>query len=288
MQLARMHIDNASRQYVTSGGERRVSRCFLLRRSYRDQNGAPRNETLANLSALPDHVIEALGKMLKGAALVDAEAALEVERSVPHGNAAAAQVMARKLGLEKLLGRPCRQRDIAYALILSRAVRPASKLSTARWWQDGDTTLAADFGLADCCTDDIYAAMDWLVSRQADIEKQLAARHLSPGGIAMFDLSSSWVEGSACELAGFGHSRDGKRGRKQVEYGLLTDPAGRPVAVEVFKGNTSDAVSFTTAITRVRDEGAGGRPAHRAGGAAVVDGVPGEQFHRRPLLGLAD
>ena len=254
MQLARMHIDNASRQYVTSGGERRVSRCFLLRRSYRDQNGAPRNETLANLSALPDHVIEALGKMLKGAALVDAEAALEVERSVPHGNAAAAQVMARKLGLEKLLGRPCRQRDIAYALILSRAVRPASKLSTARWWQDGDTTLAADFGLADCCTDDIYAAMNWLVSRQADIEKQLAARHLSPGGIAMFDLSSSWVEGSACELAGFGHSRDGKRGRKQVEYGLLTDPAGRPVAVEVFKGNTSDAVSFTTAITRVRDD----------------------------------
>ena len=239
---------------MTSGGDRRVSRCFLLRRSYRDQNGAPRNETLANLSALPDPVIEALGKMLKGAALVDAEAAFEVERSVPHGNAAAVHVMARKLGLEKLLGPPCRQRDIAYALVLSRAVRPCSKLSTARWWQDGDTTLAADFGLADCCTDDIYAAMDWLVSRQRDIEKQLAARHLSPGGIAMFDLSSSWVEGSACELAGFGYSRDGKRGRKQVEYGLLTDPAGRPVAVEVFKGNTSDAVSFTTAITRVRDD----------------------------------
>jgi len=248
-----MHIDDASRQYLTSGGERRVSRCYLLRRSYRDQNGKPRNETLANLSALPDHVIEALGKMLKGAALVDAEAALEVERPVPHGNAAAAHVMARKLGLEKLLGPPGRQRDIACALVLSRAGRPCSKLSTARWWQGGDTTLAEDFGLAGCSADDVYAAMDWLVSRQKDIEKQLAARHLSPGGIAMFDLSSSWMEGSACELADFGHSRDGKRGRRQIEYGLLTDPGGRPAAVEVFKGSTSDAVSFTTAVTRVRD-----------------------------------
>jgi hypothetical protein len=249
-----MHIDDASRQYVTSGGERRVSRCYLLRRSYRDQDGKPRNETLANLSALPDHVIEALGKMLRGVTLVDAEAAFEVERSVPHGNVAAAHVMARKLGLEKLLGRPCRQRDIAYALVLSRAVQPAPELSTARWWQGGDTTLATDFGLAGCCTDDIYAAMDWLVSSQREIEKRLAARHLPPGGIAMFDLSSSWVEGSACELADFGHSRDGKRGRRQIEYGLLTDPAGRPVAVGVFKGNTSDAVSFKTAVTRVCDD----------------------------------
>jgi Transposase DDE domain len=137
-------------------------------------------------------------------------------------------------------------------LIVSRAVRPRPKLSTARWWQDGDTTLALDLGVAAASTDEIYAAMDWLTSRQREIEKKLAARHLHPGGIAMFDLSSSWVEGSQCELAAFGHSRDGRRGRKQIEYGLLTDPAGRPVAVEVFPGNTADPESFKTAITRVR------------------------------------
>jgi hypothetical protein len=249
-----MHIDNASRQYKTAGGERRTSRCYLLRRSYRDEQGRPRNETLANLSALPDQVIEALGKMLKGATLVDAEAAFEVDRSVPHGNAAAAHVMASKLGLAGLLGPPCRERDIAYALIVSRAVRPESKLSTARWWQAGDTTLGTDLGVADASTDEIYAAMDWLTSRQREIEKKLAARHLTPGGIAMFDLSSSWVEGSCCELAAFGHSRDGKRGRRQIEYGLLTDPHGRPVAVEVFAGNTSDPESFKTAVVRVRND----------------------------------
>ena len=249
-----MHIDNASRQYVTAGGERRISRCFLLRRSYRDQNGEPRNETLANLSAMPDHVIEALGKMLKGATLVDAESAFEIERSVPHGNTAAAHLMASRLGLRSLLGPPCRQRDVAYALILSRAVRPESKLSTAGWWHSGDTTLGIDLSVADASTDDVYAAMDWLVSRQREIEKQLAARHLREGGTAMFDLSSSWVEGKCCELAAFGHSRDGKRGRQQVEYGLLTCPEGRPVAVEVFAGNTADPISFRTAITRVRDD----------------------------------
>ena len=108
--------------------------------------------------------------------------------------------------------------------------------------------------MADASTDEIYAAMDWLTSRQRQIEKKLAARHLAEGGIAMFDLSSSWVEGSCCELAAFGYSRDGKRGRRQVEYGLLTDPVGRPVAVEVFAGNTSDPDSFKTAITRIRGD----------------------------------
>jgi hypothetical protein len=249
-----MHIDNASRQYKTASGERRTSRCYLLRRSYRDEQGRPRNQTLANLSALPDHVIEALGKLLAGAILVDPDDAFEVQRSVPHGDVAAAHVMASRLGLAGLLGPPCRERDIAYALVLSRAVRPAPKLATARWWAAGDTTVGTDLGVADASTDEIYAAMDWLTARQRGIEKQLAARHLAEGGIAMFDLSSSWVEGTCCELAAFGHSRDGKRGRRQIEYGLLTDWAGRPVAVEVFAGNTSDPESFKTAITRVRGD----------------------------------
>ena len=247
-----MHVDQAGRHYTTVGGERRAYPTYLLRRSFRDEHGRPRKETLANLTGLPEESIAALRATLRGRTLVDAEAAFEVERSVPHGDVAAAHVMAGTLGLRALLGPACRERDIAYALIVSRAVRPRPKLSTARWWQDGDTTLAPDLGVAAASTDEIYAAMDWLTSRQREIEKKLAARHLRPGGIAMFDLSSSWVEGSQCELAAFGYSRDGRRGRKQIEYGLLTDPAGRPVAVEVFPGNTADPESFKTAITRVR------------------------------------
>jgi hypothetical protein len=248
-----VHIDSSGRQYTTVEGEQRTYSCHLLRRSFRDEQGRPRKETLANLSALPPEAIDALRKVLKGAVLVDAQAAFGTERSVPHGDVAAAHVMATRLGLKKLLGSASRERDIAYALMVSRAVRPTSKLSTARWWSTGDTTLGADLGVADSSTDEVYAAMDWLAARQPDIEAQLAARHLCAGGIAMFDLSSSWVEGRCCELAAFGHSRDGKRGRAQIEYGLLTCPAGRPVAIEVFAGNTSDAISFKTAVTRVRD-----------------------------------
>jgi hypothetical protein len=195
-----------------------------------------------------------LRKVLKGATMVDVDAAFDTERSVPHGDVAAAHVMAARLKLKQLLGPAGRERDIAYALILSRTVRPKSKLSTVQWWQEGDTTLGTDLGVADCSTDEVYAAMDWLVDQQKNIEAQLAKRHLCAGGIAMFDLSSSWVEGRQCELATFGHSRDGKRGKKQIEYGLLTCPAGRPVAIEVFAGNTSDSMSFTTAITRVRED----------------------------------
>jgi hypothetical protein len=249
-----MHVDQAGRHYTTVGGERRAYPTYLLRRSFRDEHGRPRKETLANLTGLPEESIAALRATLRGRVLVDAEDAFEVERSVPHGNVAAAHVMASKLGLKGLLGPACAERDIAYALVVSRAVRPESKLSTAGWWASGDTTLGTDFGVADAGTDEIYAAMDWLTGRQRGIEKKLAARHLSPGGIAMFDLSSSWVEGSKCELAAFGHSRDGKRGRRQVEYGLLTDRQGRPVAVEVFAGNTSDPESFKTAIVRVRKD----------------------------------
>ena len=249
-----MHIDDTSRQYVKAGGERRVTRCLLLRRSYRDENGKPRNETLANLSALPDNAIAALRLALKGATLVDAESVFDVERSVPHGNVAAAHVMAQSLGLRSLLGPPCKDRDIAYALIVSQAVRPKSKLSTVRWWNSGDTTLASDLGIAGVATDDVYDAMDWLLAQKGKIEKKLARQHLREGGIAMYDLSSSWVEGTCCELAAFGHSRDGKRGRMQIEYGLLTDPEGRPIGIDLFKGNTADAIAFTTAVDKVRKD----------------------------------
>ena len=249
-----MHLDTIRSHQKAADGTVREYRSHLLRHSFRDEQGRPRKETLANLTALPDAALEAVRKVLRGETVVSADEAFEVERSVPHGNVAAAHVMASRLGLRALLGPPCRERDIAYALIVSRAVRPASKLSTGRWWEDGGSTLGTDLGVAEASTDEVYRAMDWLASRQRGIEKLLAARHLRPGGIAMFDLSSSWVEGQCCELAAFGHSRDGKRGRRQVEYGLLTDAHGRPVAVEVFAGNTSDPVSFKTAITRVRDD----------------------------------
>lgn len=247
-----MHIDNASRQYTTGSGERHTTPCYLLRRSYRGANGKPRKETLANLSDLPEDAINALRLILKGRTLIDAESGFDVERSVPHGDVAAAHVMAESLGLRSLLGAPCRDRDIAYALILSRMVRPKSKLSTVRWWAGGDTTLASDLGVADAGTDDVYAAMDWLLARKRKIENKLARRHLGEGGIAMYDLSSSWMEGAQCELAAFGHSRDGKRGRMQIEYGLLTDPDGRPVAIDVFKGNTGDPDACKEVISKIR------------------------------------
>src|SRR5258707_1098749 len=141
-----MHVDQAGRHYTTADGERRSYPTYLLRRSYRDEQGRPRKETLANLTGLPAESIEALRATLKGRTLVDAEAAFEAQRSVPHGDVAAAHVMATRLGLRDLLGPACRERDIAYALVLSRAVRPRPKLSTARWWAGGDTTPGMDLG----------------------------------------------------------------------------------------------------------------------------------------------
>jgi hypothetical protein len=228
-----------------------VYRRDLLRRSYRDERGRPQKETLANLSALPEVAIEALRKVLSGTVLVEPDQAFEIERSVSHGGVAAVHEIATRLGIKKLLGPDCRERDLAYGLILARVLRPTSKLSALGWWND--TTLGTDLGIAQASTDEVYAAMDWLGARQDTIEKSLAGRHLTIGGIAMFDLSSSWVEGRCCELAAFGYSRDKKRGTRQIEYGLLTDPQGRPVAIRVFEGNTSDTKSFIDAISMVTE-----------------------------------
>jgi len=223
----------------------------LLRRSYRE-GGKVKKETLANLSALPDAAVVALKAALSGSVLVDAGDMSEIERSLPHGHVAAAHVMASRLGLKKLLGPDCFERDLAYGLIIARAVAPASKLATTRWW--ADTTLGPDLGIAQASTDEVYAAMDWLVARQDAIEKKLAARHLERGGLALFDLSSAWLEGRSCPLGAFGHSRDGKKNREQIEFGLLTDRAGIPVAVRVFAGNTSDSVAFGEIVPVVRDK----------------------------------
>ena len=244
-----MHVETSRSHQVLRDGTERTYERHLLRRSFRD-GGKVRKETLANLSQLPPEAIIAVRAVLAGKTLIDADAAFEITRSRPHGHAAAVHAMARKLGFPALLGPPGRHRDLAYALVLSRVLRPASKLSTAGWWDD--VTLGPDLGVAGAATDDLYAAMDWLTARQDDIEKQLAARHLHQGGIAMFDLSSSWVEGAHCELAAYGYSRDGKRGKPQIEYGLLTDKHGRPVAVRVFAGNTADPKAFPEAVEAVR------------------------------------
>ena len=244
-----MHVETSRSHKVLRDGTERTYERHLLRRSFRD-GGKVRKETLANLSQLPPEAITAVRAVLAGKTLTDADAAFEITRSRPHGHAAAVHAMARTLGFPALLGPPGPQRDLAYALVLSRVLRPASKLSTAGWWDD--VTLGPDLGVAGAATDDIYAAMDWLTARQGDIEKQLAARHLAEGGIAMFDLSSSWVEGAHCELAAYGYSRDGKRGKPQIEYGLLTDKHGRPVAVRVFAGNTADPKAFPEAVEAVR------------------------------------
>jgi len=248
---AGMYVESPSKTYRARNGQTRTYRTHLLRRSYRD-GGKVKKETLANLSALPDSAIAALKASLSGSVLVDAGDMFDIERSLPHGHVAAAHVMASRLGLKKLLGPDCGQRDLAYGLIIARAVAPASKLATTRWW--ADTTLGADLGIDGASTDEVYAAMDWLFSRQDAIEKKLAARHLSRGGMALFDLSSAWLEGHSCPLGAFGHSRDGKKNREQIEFGMVTSRAGIPVAVRVFPGNTSDSVAFGDIIPVVRGE----------------------------------
>ena len=249
-----MHVARIRGSHVDRQGRRRDYESRYLRRTYRD-GGKVKHETLANLSGLPEQAVDAIEAALKGTPLVPAGQAVAIAASLPHGHVAAVHAMAVQLGLPALLGPAGRPRDLALALIVSRVVAPASKLSTASWW--ADTTLGADLGVAGASTDDIYAAMDWLEDRQDAIETELAARHLAPeanpGRMALFDLSSSWLEGSQCPLAARGYSRDGKKGRLQIEYGLLTDPAGRPVAVRVLPGNTGDPAAFTQIVQVVRE-----------------------------------
>ena len=249
-----MHVSTHRRHYTGKDGVERTYETHLLRRSFRE-GGKVRNETVANLSHLPGELIEVIRGSLAGESFVPASAAATVLRSLPHGHVAAVHAQAVALGLPAMLGPPGRARDLALALVIARVVRPGSKLATTGWW--ADTTLGADLGVAEASTDEVYAAMDALLARQDSIENTLAARHLAaqanPARMALFDLTSAWVEGRHCPLAARGYSRDGKKGRAQIEYGLLTDPAGRPVAVRVFAGDTADPTAFVEAVDVVRD-----------------------------------
>jgi hypothetical protein len=225
---------------------------ILLRESIREGKRI-RKRTIANLSALTLEQAEAIRCVLKGEGLAPA-GRLECLRSLAHGHVEAVLTAMRRLGFDKLIdGKPSRERDLVVAMVAGRLLAPeASKLAMTHAW--ADTTLAEELGVADAHEDELYAAMDWLTARQDKIEKRLAKRHLKEGGLVLFDLTSSSFEGVTCPLAKIGHSRDGKPGTLQVNYGLLTDARGCPVAVSVFEGNTADPKTFLPQVEKVRED----------------------------------
>jgi hypothetical protein len=210
----------------------------LLRRTYRE-GGKVKNETVGNISHLPEELVELIRRYLRGERFLSAEETFTIERSLPHGHVRAVLEMARRLGLARLLDRaPSRQRQLCVALVAARVLQPASKLATAR--SLGDSTLAAELGLEGVDEDDLYAALDWLGERQEAIQERLFRRHLRPGEHCLYDVSSTYFEGRACPLAQLGYSRDRRRGSLQLVYGLCCDALGRPLAVEVFPGSLHD------------------------------------------------
>jgi len=227
----------------------RVYETHLLRRSYRE-GGQVKTETVGNISHLPPALIDLVRRGLAGERFLPA-AGMEIRRSVPHGHVAAVLGVLRAVGLERLIEpRRSRERDLVVGMVVARLLAPASKLATARGL--GATTLGDVLGITGASEDELYGALDWLGARQARIEARLAARHLSPGGLVYYDLSSSYLEGSHCPLARLGYSRDGKKGTLQIEYGLLADPDGRPVAVAVVPGNTGDPATVPATVDTLR------------------------------------
>ncbi|MBV9890468.1 MAG: IS1634 family transposase [Rhizobacter sp.] len=240
------HVVTTTRTYKGT-----VYRTHLLRRSYRE-DGKVKNETLGNLSHLPEPLIEIIRRSLQGESFVPVGQAFDVLSSLAHGHVHAVMLAMQRLDFASLLGsKPSRERELVLAMVASRIVEPHTKLATTRWWHT--STLAEDFGVTEANEDDLYAAMDWLLARQETIEKKLAARHLKDGGLVLYDLSSSYFEGSCCPLARLGHSRDGRKGLLQVNWGLLTDARGCPVAVSVHEGNVADSSTLLPEVQRLRE-----------------------------------
>jgi hypothetical protein len=241
------HVVTTTRTY-----KGKVYRTHLLRRSYRE-DGTVKNETLGNLSHLPEPLIEIIRRSLQGETFVALGEAFEVTASRAHGHVHAVALAMQRLGFASLLAsKPSRERELVLAMVAARIVAPSPKLATTRWWHT--TTLASDFGVANANEDDLYAAMDWLRERQDAIQKKLAARHLSAGALVLYDLSSSYFEGSCCPLARLGYSRDGRKGTLQVNYGLLTDARGCPLAVSVHEGNVTDSKTLLPELKRLRED----------------------------------
>ena len=238
--------------YIATIPNRDSPPAILLREGYR-QGGKVKTRTLANLSKLPPEAVAVLRQVLKGDKLIKAGDAFEAIASPHHGHVQAVWIAMQRLGFAKLIAtRPSRQRDLVVAMVVARILEPDSKLATTRWWHT--TTLPAMLNVADEDEDDLYTAMDWLLKSQNRIEKKLAARHLQNDGLVLYDLTSSYFEGVTCPLAAFGHNRDGKKGKLQVNYGLLTDRHGIPISVSVFKGNTGDPKTLLPQVDKVQKE----------------------------------
>ena len=225
---------------------------YLLRESYRVGKKV-RKRTLANLSGLSDEQLEAMRAVLAGVALRPVEEFFEVVRSRPHGHVQAVRVAMQRLGFEGLIAsRASAERERVCAMVAARVLAPHTKLATTRWWHT--TTLAEEYGVESADEDALYSAMDWLLERQGTIERKLAARHLKEGALALYDLSSSYFEGTQCPLARIGYSRDRKKNKLQVNYGLLTARNGCPVAVSVYEGNTADTSTLMPQVKKLREE----------------------------------
>jgi transposase len=241
-----VHVATSVRRY-----KGQVYKTHLLRRTFR-QGKKVLHETLGNLSHLPETTIDLIRRSLKGETFVSTQEAFRTICSLPHGHVAAVLGMIRKLGLDTLVAsKPCRERDLVVAMLVQRILFPCSKLATTRDWHT--TTLAAELNVADADENELYAALDWLLARQRPIEIKLAKRHLAEGALVLYDVSSSYYEGQTCPLARYGHNRDGKQGRPIIVYGLLTDAAGRPVAVEVYPGNTGDPTTVPDQVDKLRE-----------------------------------
>ncbi|MFH1726712.1 MAG: IS1634 family transposase, partial [Elusimicrobiota bacterium] len=242
-----MHVVTTRRSY-----KGKIYQAHLLRRSYREGRKV-KNETLGNLSHLPIHIIDLIRRSLRGENFIAVEDHFEAVTSWHHGHVDAVLRAMRRLGFERLIASTrSRERDLVMGMVAARVLAPESKLATTRWWHT--TTLPAELGVGDADEDNLYDAMDWLLKRRPHIEKKLASRRLKQGGLVLFDLTSSYFEGVACPLAALGKNRDGKKGKLQVNWGLLTDGQGRPVAVSVFEGNTGDPKTLMPQVRKVRED----------------------------------
>ena len=241
--------------YIDRVPNRNSPPAILLRESYRE-NGKVRKRTLANLSKLPPEAIEGLQTLLKGGAAVsELSDSFTITRSLPHGHVAAVLGTAQRIDLPALLAsKASRERNLVLAMVVARIIAPGSKLATVRGFncQTCSSTLGEQLGVSQADEDDLYAAMDWLLEQQAEIETRLGQKHLSEGRLVLYDVSSSYFESHSCPLTQFGYNRDRKRGKPQIVFGLLCNAQGCPVAVEVFEGNQADPTTLPAQITKVR------------------------------------
>jgi len=236
--------------YIDKVPNRNSPPAILLRKAWREGRKI-RKKTLDNLSKWPPEKVESLRRVLRGETLVPVGEAFAVERSLPHGHVEAVLGTIGKLGLDRLIAsKRCRERDLVVAMVAEQLIHPCSKLATTRLWHT--TTLAQELKVEDADEDELYEAMDWLLRRQGRIEKKLAERHLSEGSLVLYDVTSSYYEGRTCPLVRFGYDRDGKKGSPVIVYGVLTDEDGRPIAVDVYPGDTGDPTTVPDQVEKLQ------------------------------------